>query len=81
MVQMRWEGICVWMTHGDEAVRLPDCFEVVARSTQGAVTGIEDRKRRFYVLQYHPEVPNLCLEERVSSLTVTPCNLLHLLCH
>lgn len=51
----------VWMSHGDEAISLPDGFEVVARSTQGAVAGIEDRKRRFYGLQYHPEVPNLCL--------------------
>jgi GMP synthase (glutamine-hydrolysing) A subunit len=56
----------VWMSHGDEAVRLPDGFEVVARSTQGAVAGIEDRKRRFYGLQYHPEVSNYCLEEWVS---------------
>ncbi|XP_078148399.1 GMP synthase (glutamine-hydrolyzing), putative / glutamine amidotransferase [Carex rostrata] len=46
----------VWMSHGDEAVRLPDGFEVVARSTQGALAGIEDRTRRFYGLQYHPEV-------------------------
>lgn len=46
----------VWMSHGDEAVRLPDGFEVVARSTQGAMAAIEDSKRRFYGLQYHPEV-------------------------
>ncbi|KAJ4773686.1 GMP synthase [glutamine-hydrolyzing] [Rhynchospora pubera] len=46
----------VWMSHGDEAVKLPPGFEVVARSTQGAVAGIEDRKRHFYGLQYHPEV-------------------------
>ncbi|KAE8055383.1 hypothetical protein FH972_012224 [Carpinus fangiana] len=46
----------VWMSHGDEVARLPDGFEVVARSQQGAVAAIENRARRFYGLQYHPEV-------------------------
>ncbi|OMO79545.1 hypothetical protein CCACVL1_13601 [Corchorus capsularis] len=46
----------VWMSHGDEAARLPNGFEVVARSQQGAVAAVEDNERRFYGLQYHPEV-------------------------
>ncbi|XP_077225848.1 GMP synthase (glutamine-hydrolyzing), putative / glutamine amidotransferase [Tasmannia lanceolata] len=46
----------VWMSHGDEVVRLPVGFEVVARSQQGAVAAIENPKGRFYGLQYHPEV-------------------------
>lgn len=46
----------VWMSHGDEAVNLPQGFEVVARSQQGAVAAVENKKRRIYGLQYHPEV-------------------------
>lgn len=46
----------VWMSHGDEAARLPEGFEVVARSHQGAIAAVEDRERRFFGLQYHPEV-------------------------
>ncbi|KAL8543622.1 hypothetical protein ACS0TY_004261 [Phlomoides rotata] len=46
----------VWMSHGDEAVKLPEGFEVVARSRQGAVAAVENRDKRFYGLQYHPEV-------------------------
>lgn len=46
----------VWMSHGDEVATLPDGFEVVARSQQGSVAAIENRQRRFYGLQYHPEV-------------------------
>ncbi|KAK8480349.1 hypothetical protein V6N13_041064 [Hibiscus sabdariffa] len=46
----------VWMSHGDEAARLPDGFEVVATSVQGVVAVVEDRNRKFYGLQYHPEV-------------------------
>ena len=46
----------VWMSHGDEAVKLPVGFEVVARSEQGAVAAVANPGRRFYGLQYHPEV-------------------------
>lgn len=46
----------VWMSHGDEAVKLPGGFEVVARSQQGSVAAVENPARRFYGLQYHPEV-------------------------
>jgi GMP synthase (glutamine-hydrolysing) len=46
----------VWMSHGDEVVSLPQGFQVVARSVQGAVAAIENREMRYYGLQYHPEV-------------------------
>ncbi|XP_074581106.1 uncharacterized protein LOC141837631 [Curcuma longa] len=46
----------VWMSHGDEAVKLPEGFMVVARSLQGSVAAIENRSKRLYGLQYHPEV-------------------------
>lgn len=46
----------VWMSHGDEAVKLPEGFEVVARSKQGAVAAVEYPGKRLYGLQYHPEV-------------------------
>ncbi|PKA60089.1 Anthranilate synthase component II [Apostasia shenzhenica] len=46
----------VWMSHGDEAIRLPEGFKVVARSVQGSVAAIEHPSKRFYGLQYHPEV-------------------------
>ncbi|KAF9600645.1 hypothetical protein IFM89_011228 [Coptis chinensis] len=46
----------VWMSHGDEVVNLPTGFSVVARSQQGSVAAIENSTRKFYGLQYHPEV-------------------------
>ncbi|KAM7259520.1 hypothetical protein ACFE04_015261 [Oxalis oulophora] len=46
----------VWMSHGDEAATLPQGFQVTARSSQGAVAAIENKERKFYGLQYHPEV-------------------------
>ncbi|KAG7670965.1 hypothetical protein KSW81_004393 [Nannochloris sp. 'desiccata'] len=46
----------VWMSHGDEAAKLPEGFTCVARSEQGAVVGIENPERKIFGLQYHPEV-------------------------
>ncbi|MQM22496.1 hypothetical protein Taro_055549 [Colocasia esculenta] len=50
------ESQVVWMSHGDEAARLPDGFSVAASSRQGSVAAVENRERRLYGLQYHPEV-------------------------
>lgn len=46
----------VWMSHGDEATKLPEGFRVVAKSEQGAVVAVENPERRIFGLQYHPEV-------------------------
>ncbi|KXZ44305.1 hypothetical protein GPECTOR_69g398 [Gonium pectorale] len=46
----------VWMSHGDEAVKLPEGFTAVAKSHQGAIVAIENPERRIYGFQFHPEV-------------------------
>ncbi|XP_023522216.1 uncharacterized protein LOC111786104 [Cucurbita pepo subsp. pepo] len=46
----------VWMSHGDEVAKLPEGFEVVARSQQGSVAAVENHSKKFFGLQYHPEV-------------------------
>lgn len=46
----------VWMSHGDDATQLPEGFRCVATSTQGCRVAIEDPERKFFGLQYHPEV-------------------------
>ncbi|CAD7703323.1 unnamed protein product [Ostreobium quekettii] len=46
----------VWMSHGDEVVRLPKGFAPVGTSDQGVIVAMEDSKRRLFGLQYHPEV-------------------------
>ena len=46
----------VWMSHGDEAVKLPEGFSVVCKSVQGAIAAIENPGIGVYGLQFHPEV-------------------------
>ncbi|MBZ5566404.1 MAG: glutamine-hydrolyzing GMP synthase [Acidobacteriia bacterium] len=45
----------VWMSHGDHARELPSGFHAVARSSN-ALAAMEDPARRYYAVQFHPEV-------------------------
>ncbi len=46
----------VWMSHGDRVTALPDGFSVVAVSDGAPFAAIADEARRFYAVQFHPEV-------------------------
>jgi GMP synthase (glutamine-hydrolysing) len=45
----------VWMSHGDSIVDLPPGFEIVGK-TSNSIAAAENRERRIYGLQFHPEV-------------------------
>jgi GMP synthase (glutamine-hydrolysing) len=45
----------VWMSHGDEALELPQGFELTA-TTSNAVAGIANEEKRIWAVQFHPEV-------------------------
>jgi GMP synthase (glutamine-hydrolysing) len=46
----------VWMSHGDRVIRLPAGFRAVAVSEGAPFAAIADDARRFYGVQFHPEV-------------------------
>ena len=46
----------VWMSHGDRVTALPKGFEVIGASPGAPYAMIADETRRFYALQFHPEV-------------------------
>ncbi|KAI3497807.1 hypothetical protein L1887_33356 [Cichorium endivia] len=48
-VSVIWSSyqVFVWMSHGDEAVKLPDGHEVVAMNEQGAVAAVENLNKRI----------------------------------
>jgi len=46
----------VWMSHGDRVDALPDGFRAVGVSEGAPFAAIADDKRRFYGVQFHPEV-------------------------
>ncbi len=45
----------VWMSHGDEALELPEGFSLTAK-TSNAMAAIADESRRIWAVQFHPEV-------------------------
>lgn len=46
----------VWMSHGDRVTRLPPGFSVIATSENAPFAAISDEHRRYYAVQFHPEV-------------------------
>jgi GMP synthase (glutamine-hydrolysing) len=46
----------VWMSHGDHVVALPPGFKTIASTADVPNAGMADEVRRFYALQFHPEV-------------------------
>jgi GMP synthase (glutamine-hydrolysing) len=46
----------VWMSHGDRVTALPEGFAVIASSPNAPFAAIADERRRFYGVQFHPEV-------------------------
>ena len=51
------EGLSqVWMSHGDRITRMPVGFSALARSLNSPLAAIGDSGRRYYGVQFHPEV-------------------------
>ena len=46
----------VWMSHADQVSKLPKNFKVIASSDNSKFAIIENKKRKFYGVQFHPEV-------------------------
>jgi len=46
----------VWMSHGDKVDALPPGFTAVAQSANAPLAAMADESRRFYAVQFHPEV-------------------------
>ena len=46
----------VWMSHGDKVTQIPEGFRVIAGTESAPIAAMADEKRRFYGIQFHPEV-------------------------
>jgi GMP synthase (glutamine-hydrolysing) len=46
----------VWMSHGDKVAELPAGFKLMASTEACPIAGMADEARRFYGVQFHPEV-------------------------
>ncbi len=46
----------VWMSHGDRVTAVPPKFRITARTESVAIVAMADEDRRWYGVQFHPEV-------------------------
>ncbi len=50
------KSLQVWNSHGDKLTKIPDGFKPVAVTENSEYAAIENRARKFFGLQFHPEV-------------------------
>jgi GMP synthase (glutamine-hydrolysing) len=46
----------VWMSHGDKVAEMPPGFKLIGSSDACGIAAMADESRKFYALQFHPEV-------------------------
>ncbi|MDX2073686.1 MAG: glutamine-hydrolyzing GMP synthase [Alphaproteobacteria bacterium] len=46
----------VWMSHGDVVTAIPQGFKVIAATPSAPFAAIADESKKFYAVQFHPEV-------------------------
>ncbi|MDX1573173.1 MAG: glutamine-hydrolyzing GMP synthase [Methylophaga sp.] len=55
----------VWMSHGDRVMKLPEGFKVIASTDSAPIAGMADEDRKFYGVQFHPEVTHTTQGQRM----------------
>ena len=55
-IEDRTGFIDVWMSHGDKVTRLPEGFNITASTPSCPIAAMSCEEKRFYGMQFHPEV-------------------------
>ncbi len=64
-----------WMSHGDYIARVPEGFRLAAHSAACPTAAICDEERRFYGVQFHPEVNHTAFgREMMHNFLYTVCD-------
>ena len=77
----------VWMSHGDRVTAMPEGFKLMASTADVPIAGMADEERRYYGVQFHPEVTHTAQGQRILSRFLheicacgsawTPGNIIH----
>ncbi len=57
----------VWMSHGDKVVEMPAGFHLMAATESAPIAGMCNEQKRFYGVQFHPEVTHTKQGQRILS--------------
>ena len=69
----------VWMSHGDKVTVLPEGFECIASTGSAPIAAIANEEKRFYGVQFHPEVTHTAQGKKLLEqfvLTICACEAL-----
>ena len=55
----------VWMSHGDKVVSMPQGFHLMASTPSCPIAGMANEEKRFYGIQFHPEVTHTLQGEAI----------------
>ncbi len=55
----------VWMSHGDKVKQMPEGFKLMASTPNCPIAAMADESRRFYAVQFHPEVTHTVQGEAI----------------
>ena len=55
----------VWMSHGDNVTKMPPGFKLMASTGSCPIAGMADEERRFYGVQFHPEVTHTLQGQKI----------------
>ncbi|WP_016853557.1 glutamine-hydrolyzing GMP synthase [Halomonas smyrnensis] len=55
----------VWMSHGDKVAQVPDAFSVTASTPSCPIAAMAWEEKRFYGVQFHPEVTHTLQGQRI----------------
>ncbi|HXG14000.1 MAG TPA: glutamine-hydrolyzing GMP synthase [Candidatus Nitrosotenuis sp.] len=50
------DSVRAWMSHGDEAEKIPSGFEIIGHTERSQAAAIANRQQSIYGIQFHPEV-------------------------
>ncbi len=64
----------VWMSHGDRLEKLPDGFEVIARTDNSPFAAIRHKTEKIWALQFHPEVVHTEKGKRIFDNFINICS-------
>ncbi|MAL98435.1 glutamine-hydrolyzing GMP synthase [Hydrocarboniclastica marina] len=55
----------VWMSHGDQVVKLPPEFELVASTESAPISAMQHVEKKLFAVQFHPEVTHTLQGQRI----------------
>ena len=54
-----------WMSHNDRILQMPEGFSVTAHTDHCPVAAMEDKSRKLYAVQFHPEVEHTAFGQKM----------------